>query len=213
MKTQELIQEISVKDVDIDRFVELAIKDAQIRDDILAQMMTNRDIMVYYHCYYVVAEASQKRPDLFYPYWPDIASLLNHRNSYHRNFALTIIANLSQVDQEDRFFGIYGDYFEHIDDEKLTTGQCCVQNSIKIIRNKPELVDQIVGLLLDLDHSCTYPEKQKELLKSDVLEVLDAAYEQASDRAAVDEFIRACASSTSPKTRRTAKALAGVHGL
>jgi hypothetical protein len=49
--------------------------------------------MVYYHCYYVVEKASQKRPELFYPYWDDIAALLVHKNSYHRDFALDILGN------------------------------------------------------------------------------------------------------------------------
>jgi hypothetical protein len=213
MNTAKLIEEISAKDVDVDRFVQLAIGEDHIRDEIIRQLVTHPDIMVYYHCYYVVSKASQQRPELFYQYWPEIASLLRHKNSYHRNFALAIIANLTQVDQENLFSEISHDYCEHINDEKFTTGQYCVRNSSKIIRNKPELRDQIVALLLDVDNQCDYAEKQKELLKCDVLEVLDEVYAESGDKMDLNEFIEACIDSISPKTRRKAKELVEKYGL
>lgn len=74
-------------------------------------------------------------------------------------------------------------------------------------------MDPIIALLLDLDHLCTYPEKKKELLKSDVLAVLDEVYEEVSDKQDADEFIRSSSSSLSPKTRRKAKKLARKYDL
>jgi hypothetical protein len=213
MNTTELIHEISVKDIDVNRFVQLVIREERTRDEIIKHMMTNPDIMVYYHCYYVVSKASQERPELFYKDWNAIASLLKHKNSYHRDIALTIIANLTQVDRENFFSKIFHEYFEHINDKKFMTGKCCVQNSIKILRNKPELEDQIIAILVDVDHQCAYPEKQKELLKYDVLEILDEKYEEVRDKKGIDEFIKAGVSSISPKTRHKAKELAGKYGL
>lgn len=213
MDTAELVQEIAVKDVDVGRFVQLAIDDGRIRDEIVHLMMTHPHIMVYYHCYYVVDKASQERPELFYLYWDDVASLLEHANSYHRDFALTILANLTQVDQEGRFSEVSCAYFEHINDAKFMTGQCCVQNSVKILRNKPELRGRIIALLLDVDDRCDYTEKQKALLKCDVLDVLDGVYQEVGDKEGVDEFIRARVGSVSPKTRRRAKELVRKYGL
>jgi hypothetical protein len=213
MNATELTQEISVKDVNVDKFVQLAISDDHTRGEIMNQLMTNPDIMVYYHCYYVVSKASAERPELFYQYWPEITSLLKHKNSYHRDIALTIIANLTQVDRDNLFSKIYPDYFEHINDSKFMTGQCCIRNSIKIIKHKPELQNKIVSLLLDVDNQCTYPEKQKELLKSDILEILDDVYEKVSDIKGVNEFIKDGISSISPKTKHKAQQLAEKYGL
>jgi hypothetical protein len=213
MNPTELIQEISVKDVDVDKFVQLAIREDPIRDEIIKQLITNPDIMVYYHCYYVVSQASQERPELFYKYWPEIAALLKHKNSYHRDIALTILANLTRVDQENLFSRIVHDYFEHIHDKKFMTGQCCVRNSIKILRHQPELQNQILAFLIDVDQQCTYPEKQKALLKADILEILDQVYDEVSDTKRIDEFIKANISSISPKTRSKAKELVRKYGL
>ena len=213
MDPEALIEEISEKDFDKDKYAQLTISNEVVRDEVVLQMRTNPNIMVYYHCYYVAKKASHKRPELFYQYWHEIAPLLKHKNSYHRDFALTILANLTQVDQENLFSEIFDDYFEHINDEKFMTGQCCVQNSKTILRNKPELQDQIVALLLDVDNQCAYTEKQKELLKCDVLEVLDEVYEEVRDKKGANEFIKAGLSSISPKMRRKAKELVGKYGL
>jgi hypothetical protein len=213
MNPVAMIQEISEKDFDVDKFVELAIGDEVLRDELVLQMMTHPKIMVYYHCYYVVSSASEQRPDLFYQYWDEIASLLKHKNSYHRNFGLCIIGNLTQVDQANMFSGIFHGYFERINDERFMTGESCIRNSIKIIRNKPEFKDQILAILMDLDNRCDYTEKQKELLKSIVLEVIDEIYDEIPDRGQMNDFIKKGVSSKSPKTRRKAKQLVAKYGL
>jgi hypothetical protein len=213
MESFEWIQAISAKDVDLDKFVQISFTDDEARAEIVHQMLTHPHIGVYYPCYTVVSKASQASPELFYPYWGDMVPLLQHKNSYHRDMALTILANLTQADRENLFPLIFHDYFVHVDDPKFMTGKCCVQNSIKIIRSKPELKDQILALLIDVEHHCAYPAKQKELLKSDVLEILDEVYAEVSDKPGVDGFIRTCAASISPKTRYKAKKLAGEFGL
>ncbi len=213
MNTTTLIQQIANPNVDVDFFVQLAIMDRNTRDEIIQEMLANPDIMVYYHCYYVVSKGSQERPDLFYLYWGEMASLLKHPNSYHRDIALTVLANLTQVDVEDRFSSVYQDYFEHLHDVKFMTAKCCLQNSKKILKNKPELRNQILALLLDLDHQCPYPEKQKELMKFDVLEILEEIRAEISDPEGIDSFIRKSTTSISPKTKKKAKELAGKFGL
>jgi hypothetical protein len=213
MNPIELIQEISAQDFDLDGFVYMVIENSSIRDEIVRQMLTHRHIMVYYHCYDVVSAASQARPDLFYPYWREIAALLHHENSYHRDIALTIIANLTRVDEAGLFSAICGDYFEHINDPKFMTGLCCVHNSLKIFQSKPELRDFIVALLLDVDRRCAYLEKQKALMKASILDFFDATYADVSDREGVNAFIWACLTSRSPKTRKKARELAKKFGL
>jgi hypothetical protein len=213
MKVTELTREISVKEIDIDHYTKLAIEDDNIRDEIIRQMITNPDIMVYYHCYYVADKASFERPELFYPYWPEIAPLLQHANSYHRDFALTILANLTKVDQDNLFSKLFDGYFEHLNDTKFMTSLCCVRNSLKIIRNKPELRETILALLLDVNQRCTFPEKQVALMKFDILVIVDSVYAETRDKESLQAFIKAGIHSISPKTRRKAKDLVKKYNL
>ncbi len=75
--------------------------------------------MVYYHCYYVISKASEEKPELFYDYWNEFVLLLDHQNSYHRDIGLTIIANLTKIDTDDKFSVIYEKYIEHFNDANL----------------------------------------------------------------------------------------------
>jgi hypothetical protein len=209
----EMIEQIAEKDFDVNAFVELAIKNEHARNEIVSQMLTNSAIMVYYHCYYIVGKASQERPEMFYSYWREIAELLHHKNSYHRDFALEIIGNLTIVDQENRFAEIEDEYFSIINDDKFMTGNCCVKNLLKIYRHKPERRERIIDILLDIDHRCDYTEKQKGILKADILEIFDEIHEEIPRQNRINEFIRTEVTCISPKTRKKAKELIKKYKL
>lgn len=139
--------------------------------------------------------------------------LLDHKNSYHRDIRLTIIGNLTKVDENNLFSCIFQKYIEHLNDDKFMTAQCFVRSMKKVFKNKNEYAQQIIEVLLDVDNRCTYPEKQKELLKSDIIEVLDEAYESIIDKNIIVEFIRIQSGSVSPKTKKKAKEFLKKYGL
>ena len=200
-----LILEISDKNFNKDEFVEMAINNSKIRDEIVHLMLTHRKIMVYHHSYTVISQASQLRPELFYPYWDDFAGLLDHPNSYHRDFALILLANLTHADKENKFLKIFNDYFSHINDEKFMTARKCVESTGKIMESKAELTEDIINILLDVDKRCDFPLKQKALLKSDIIQLFYKFYNQINNKKRVSEFVKDEMNSTSPKTRKVAK--------
>lgn len=200
-----MIKKIADKNVNIHDFVKAALNDENTRVEVINQLLNNKNIMVYYHCYNIISKASEEKPELFYKYWNDFAYLLDHKNSYHRDIGLTIIANLTKVDEDNLFSSIFDKYTEHFNDDKFMTAQCFVQNMKKILKNKDEYAGEIIEVLLDIDKRCNYSEKLKELLKSDIIEVLDEAYEGTMDKNEIVVFVRLQSSSISPKTRRKAK--------
>lgn len=205
MVESNLIERIADKNVNIQEFVEVVLDDEKIRVEVVKELLTNKKIMVYYHCYYIISKASEEKPELFYQYWNDFALLLDHKNSYHRDIGLTIIGNLTKVDQDNLFSSIYQKYIRHFNDDKFMTAQCFVQNLKKVLKNKTKYTGEIVDLLLEVDNRCSYPEKQIELMKSDIIEVLDEAYESAIDKGKIVEFVRAQSGSVSPKTKKKVK--------
>ena len=133
---EDLILEISDKNFNKDEFVERVIDDSKIRDEIVQLMLNHPKIMVYHHSYSVISQASQMRPELFYQYWDDFSVLLDHPNSYHRDFALVLLANLTPADKENKFSNVFNDYFSHINDEKFMTARKCVESTGKILESK-----------------------------------------------------------------------------
>jgi hypothetical protein len=93
------------------------------------------------------------------------------------------------------------------------TGNCCVQNMLKIYKHKEELRGRIIALLLDIEkHSC-YTQKQLGVLKYDILEIFDGLYAEIPEKDKVDRFITDQIHSVSPKTRKKAKELVRKLGL
>lgn len=209
----DLISQISDKNVNIDKFAEIVINNEVIRDKIINQMLNNKHIMVYYHSYNILAKASELKPELFYKYWGDFASLLNHANSYHRDFGLTLIANLTKVDAKNLFSSIFDDYFKCINDAKFMTARHCIQNTSKILANKSELKEDILDILLNIDELCNFSMKQKALLKSDVINVFDKFYEQIDHKEMINKFIKVELNSISPKTKKIAREFILKRGI
>ncbi len=207
MNNSLLIQEIKKKDVDVEYFSNKIIEDENSRKEVVKHLLANKDIMVYYHCYYVVSMASERRPELFYMYWDDFVSLLKHRNSYHRDIGLTIIANLVSVDDRGYFDDIFEDYLRHIDDTKFMAAQCFLKNLVKIVKVREDLRPKIIETLLAVDEKASYPEKQRELLKYDILQIFDIIYMESNFKRSINSFIEDALNSKSPKTKKKAKEL------
>lgn len=204
---KKLLEEIKDKNIDVEYFSNKVINDSRFREDIISELLTNKDIMVYYHCYYIVSKASEIKPELFYDYWDEFVELINHKNSYHRDIGLTIIANLVTVDEKHYFDNILKDYLNHMNDEKFMTAQCCVKNLTKIVKSREDSRGKIIETLLAVDKKTPYSKKQKELLKCDILEVFDEVYEESEYKQSIAPFIKDCSNSISPKTKRKAKEL------
>lgn len=213
MIKEDLTSKIADKNVDISKFAEIIINDTEMREKIVNLMLNDPKIMVYYHSYYIIDKASLMRPELFYSYWDDFASLLKYENSYHRDFGLTLIANLTAVDKEAKFKLIFDDYFKHINDVKFMTSEHCIKNTAKIIANKACPKETIINILLDVDNQCDFPPKQKALLKSNIIDIFDEFYEELGNKDKINEFVKSELDSISPKTKKTAKKFVLNHGL
>lgn len=205
MTYNSLIDEIKRKDLDIQRLAKRIIDNKGYRNEVVNYLMFNKNIMVYYHSYYVLSRASEIKPQLFYEYWNDFVELLGNKNSYKRDIGMILIANLITVDGERKFDNIFDKYIEHINDEKFMTAQCCVRNLKKIIQQRKDLIDNIVSILLKIQDTTSYPKKQKELLKYDILDIFKIVYDKAQDKDEIKLFIKNCLESISPKTKKMAK--------
>jgi hypothetical protein len=212
-KMEEIIQSISQPKFDLDFYSRLTLDDGQIRDEIVRQMLNNPEIMIYYHCFYVVEKASQQKPELFYGYWPEFAALLKHANSYHRDFGLILIAILTRVDTENRIKEILPEYLSHAQDQKFMTACCCVQNCKMIIQSKPVFKEKIFTSLLDFEKTSPYSESQKALMKFHLLEIIQQNWVLNVPETIFIEYIHDSLQCVSPKTRKKAKDLVARYNL
>lgn len=204
---EEQIQQIALMDADLNAWAEKVNADAMLRDAVIFQMLHHPHIMVYYHCYEVVSIASRQQPELYIRDWDDVAGLLHHPNSYHRNFGLTILANLVCMDKDHRFDLILPEYLSHLNDKKFLTSIYCLQDLGRILQVRKDLAPQVLPILLALKDGVEYKPKQKALMMSDIVDIIETNFLTVEYLEQVKPFIKEQLESISPKTRNKAKQL------
>lgn len=211
MNLPEILKDIADKDYDQTRYIEESRVNRAMRDVLVEQLLANPDIMVYYHCYEILDQAASYYPELYYCYWEQIRGLLQHKNSYHRNAGLAILANMSRVDEEGRTEALIEEYMGFLIDDKLTTACYCVDNCAKLIVNKPHLKDRILDKLLNFERNSPCTGKQKGLLAARIIEVFDEVYDLSSRQDEMRSFAQNYAGSVSPKARKLSKQFLNKH--
>ncbi|MDV0445363.1 hypothetical protein MmiAt1_09380 [Methanimicrococcus sp. At1] len=205
-KREQLLEEISDPNFNLSYFTDLAAADQKFRDFAVREMLNHKHIMVYYHCYYIAEAAAESFPDLMYEYWDDIEKLLKHKNSYHRNFALSILARLSKADTGNKMNKCIDDYLLPLHDVKFMTADFCIQNCALICVYKPELSGKIVSAIIDSIRRGKRTERQNSFLAGTAITVFGSFYESYGNKKQLIEFAEENQNGGSPKTRKIAKA-------
>lgn len=211
MDNETILNKVSSKDFNIDEHVNRVLIDSDYRNVITENMLTHKNIMVYYHCYCIVSKACSFQPDLFYRHWNDFDLLLDHKNSYHRDFGLDLLSKLVEVDHNNLFRETKTRFFRHFTDKKFMTGQHFVKCLENILVNMNDLEDEILDLILNIDTLSQYTVKQNELLKADIINLLDKIYTYSSNKVRIKAFVISQANSLSPKTRKAVKIFLSKH--
>ena len=107
--------------------------------------------------------------DVWYEYFDEFASLLNHPKSFVRNLALYILAANVQWDEENRFDSIISDFLSHITDEKPITARQCIKALAQVGSAKPQYIPIILSCLRSADLS-KYKDSMRPLIERDIAE-------------------------------------------
>ena len=204
-----MISELLKKDINPEIYANKLIENPDKINQYLNGLLSKNETYRY-NCFKVINIVSEKKPDIIYPHWDFFKNHLKSDNNYHKMSAVTILANLTSVDKEDRFKKIFNEYFENIKSEKTIVPIYVVRSSGKIASFKPEFEDKIIELLLNIED--IYPGKQIELLKSAVIESFSELYDKAKKKNKIVSFVKRQLKSDSPKTRKVAREFINTWG-
>lgn len=208
-------EEIAQVDFDKATLVKQVLEYQTERNFVITCLTTDPNIMVYYHCYYILDEATRIQPELFIRYWDDLVRLLSHPNSYHRDIGLTLLANLTPADQQHLFDHIFDLYLDHIHDKKFKTGVSCIIHLGKILETRRDLWQVVFPHLLGHRKQSPYSEKQEEYINGEIITIFNHFLDllEPVDQEKALRFIQNCHDSKSPRTRKIAKNIIKNRGL
>ncbi|OPY28362.1 MAG: hypothetical protein A4E27_00360 [Methanobacterium sp. PtaU1.Bin242] len=146
---------------------------------------------------------SIKAPELLYPHWDFFIDLLNSDNSIIMWNALDVIANLTSTDSEHRFDEIFSQYYQFLEDESMVTAAHVVDNSAKIVINRPDLQDKITEALLKVD-KIPRDENCQDILAGKAILTFQNYYDSIKDKDKVISFAEKQTTSKRNATRTKA---------
>lgn len=198
-----MLPEMNEKEVDIASIARKASTDKAILACILEGLKLKNETFRY-NCHKVLMLISENNGELLYPYWDYFVEFLDSNNSYHKMSAVHLIANLTQVDFDEKFECILDKYYNLLDDKSMILAIYVASSSGRIVTAKPHLEKRITGKLLNIDKT-HHNEERKPLIKGGAIESFNQYFSEASDKESIIRFIQEQQDCDSPKTRKLAR--------
>jgi hypothetical protein len=185
--------------------VDPVLNDTGLRDELIEGSFAKNETLRY-NSVRVLFRALDQKPELFYSYWDRFTKMIDSSNSFHRAAAGQAIAFLAVADTDCRLDPIFSHYLRLLDDPSVMVSHYFLDTLDRVCRARPELQPRIVKALLNFDQTHHLPPR-KELLKADVLALLDRLFESLPirHRKRAVAFAQACLQSPPSRTRKTAK--------
>ena len=204
-----MLDEFYIKTSDIEILAEKAMADESLLSEVL-EGLKNKNETLRYNCHKVLSEISRNNGELLYPHWDYLVEQLDSKNTYHKLSSLVLLANLTDVDKDNRIEKIYKRYIDMLRGEGTILAIYAATSLAKIASVKSHLREEITDRLLDIDR--IYQGKQLELTKAAVIEAFDSLYDQSESKEKIKEFAVKQLDSKSNKTKKIAKAFLNKRG-
>lgn len=159
---------------------------------------------------------SEKDPSLVYPYFSEIAELIQSPNNFIKWGAIITVSNLIEVDKENKFEPIFDEYFSLINDDSMITAGNVAGNAWKFIMKNPGWEKEITERLLKVKGN-TYLYKGepspecKNIMLGHVLGCFDKYYENSALQEKMITFAESEINNSRKSVARKAKAFLKNH--
>ena len=147
---------------------------------------------VRYGCAKVLMDLSEEYPEKLYQYFNFFVDMLDSNYRILIWNALAIIANLSQVDTDQKFDSIFDTYYKFLDNDYMVTVANVVGNSVTIASAKPYLIPKITDELLKVKDVSITPhltEECKRVIVQHVINSFDSFFDKIDQKEKVLSFV------------------------
>jgi hypothetical protein len=175
---------------------EQLLKKVKQNDDLIPEILSgilSTKPTVRYGCGKILLDLSEEQPEKLYPHMDFFISLLDSKYRILTWNAMSIIANLTKVDGDNKFDSIFEKYYSFLNDDYLVTVTTVVCNSGKIAQAKPHFTQRIVDTLLKVENISTTPhlsEECKRVIAEHAIQSFDMFFPQIKQKDKVILFVK-----------------------
>jgi hypothetical protein len=173
--------------------------DATTRGHLAA--LRDRDAETQGAAYRALIEATERPVDWAYEAWDELLAALRHADNRTRSIAAQVLCNLARSDPEGRMLRDFAALLEVTRDERFVTARHCLQALWKVGAAGPAQKDMVVEGLCSRFADCA-AEKNRTLIRADILEGLRRLYELDGDAAIRARALALIETEPDPKYRK-----------
>ncbi|MCJ7694823.1 MAG: hypothetical protein MUO40_05285 [Anaerolineaceae bacterium] len=149
MDKETLVDQLKQK-LDLQVYVDQALADETVLPLLFAIIETDRSAIKFL-CEKVIRQLSQSHPELLYPYFERISSLMDSDNNFIKWGFILTLPNLLKVDVQNKWDVVSKHYLSFLGSDSLVTFGNAVSGVPKILAAHPQHEQEIVSKLLDID--------------------------------------------------------------
>lgn len=181
MLYSQYIQHVSKTNADISSYTQIGLEDEHFRMLLVKELLTNVNINVYYHTYILLTEISKLNGEILLPYLSAFTSLLGHKNSYHRNYGMHLIALMSEYIDDQSMHIIMQKFSMCLYDEKISTRKYCMTYISLILCHHKELRHDLIPIIIASLKDSKLPIKHEWLLMKTFMQLIEDHHLEIDD--------------------------------
>jgi hypothetical protein len=187
-----LLQKLGDKSITKDQLLEKVKHNYDLIPELLSGVLSSKPT-IRYGCGKILMDISEEKPDKLYPYMDFFIKLLESKYRILTWNAIIIIANLTKIDNENKFESIFEKYYSLLENDYMVTVANVVGNSGKIALAKPHLTQKITDKLLTVDNLSTSPhlsEECKRVITEHAIKSFNMFFPQIKQKEKVISFVK-----------------------
>ncbi len=152
-------------------------------DQITREQLNNlhsNDADGHYASFQYIINLTKQPVDWAYEAWDDLLNLLQTGDNHQRTIAVQVLSNLAKSDPEKRMLKDFDQLMIVTKDEKFVTARHSLQSLWKVAVVNEDLKKKVEDNLSKRFDECS-TEKNRTLVRYDILEVFRKIYDQVND--------------------------------
>lgn len=211
---QALRQQL-LADKDTARWVEAVIGQPSLAEPLLEIVRCDPGSLKY-RCSKIIRMTAERRPELVYPFFREIAAWLDSPNSFIRWDGMLTIGLLLAADRDDLFPEIYERFAGLIDDASMITAANAIGQAARMIRTHPALEPDLTRRLLRVAGNTYWYKGQPSpecwnIVCGAALDSFAEYWPQASQKPAILAFAASLCQNSRPAVARKAARFLKEH--
>lgn len=154
--------------------------------------MNSSKAAIRYGCGKVLINLSEESPSNLYSHWDFFVKLLDSKYRILIWQAMAIIANLTKIDNQNKFDDVFDKYYSFINNDYMVTVANIVGHSGKIALVKPHLINKITEQILKVEKIKTTPHltpECKRVIAEQAISSFDMFFDKIEDKEKVVKFV------------------------